>query len=63
MKFTATPTNPPRPGASAAATATTVTVEHPYDDLGAEDVIALFRRLMLGMGFAESTVTEYLGEE
>ena len=63
MKITATPTHKPALGASAAAIGTTVSIEHPYDDLTADDLVSLFRCLMRAMGYAESTVEEYLGEE
>ena len=63
MRLTATPTQKPAPGASAAAVSSTVTIEHPYDDLCADDLVALFRRLMLAMGFAEGTVNDYFPEE
>ena len=38
-----------------------VSIECPSDDVGAQDVVDLFRAAMLAIGFLPSTVNEFLG--
>ena len=41
----------------------TFTIENDHDDCAMDEVVQLLRQLLVGSGFAEETVREYLGEE
>lgn len=55
MRLTLTPT--------VDKTYSTVSVETSRDDLSSEELVWLFRRVMLAAGYAEATVEEHLGRE
>jgi hypothetical protein len=53
MKITITPSRKPEIGEAAGAAYTTVTIEHPYDDLNVEEAVAVMKSALVAWGFSE----------
>lgn len=60
MKVTLTPSHPPTLGQSAGTVQTGVTVEHPYDDLSVGQAVQLVRQALVGFGYGEKQVQEFI---